>query len=137
MDGHHRIKKVSEMNPECLCGELEILPRRVECPGAAGFCQEESGFVGSEEHPLQNNSFNRLVVDGKSMIPDKLCRDYPDRAVGIYTRDRRLIFDLFQLQHVLPISNFRYSAERWPRKLFYLNQPASPRELEMNPKREF
>ena len=99
------------MNPECLGSELEILTRGVECPRTAGFCQEESRFVGPEKHSLQNSAFNRLVVDGERMIADKLRCHNTDGAVGIDTRDSRLTLDLFQLQHVLPLKRISPPAE--------------------------
>ena len=86
MDGHHRIKKMGEMNPERFSCELEVLTRGVECPRPPGFCQKEGRFIGSEVHPLQDDAFNRLVVDGECVIPYKLSRDYGPAQGGRETR---------------------------------------------------
>ena len=52
MDGHHRIKKVRQMDPERLCCKLEILPGCVERPWPASFCKKKSRFVRSEKQSL-------------------------------------------------------------------------------------
>jgi hypothetical protein len=69
-----------------LIRELEVLTRGVECPRPTGFSQKEGRFIGSEVHPLQDDAFNRLVVDGECVIPYKLSRDYGPAQGGRETR---------------------------------------------------
>jgi hypothetical protein len=96
---HHRIEQVGQVDAVGLGGELELVARRIEGPGAPRFGQRQLGLVGAEQHPLQQLAVGGLVVDSEGVVTDRLGRDNAHHLSGLQARDGRVLLDLFEFQH--------------------------------------
>ncbi len=95
---------MGQVDPVGLGRELEVFAGGVECPRATGLGQRQLGFVGAEQHPLQQLAVGGLVVNGQGVVTDLLGRDDAHHLPGLQARDGCVLLDLFKLQHGAPLA---------------------------------
>ncbi len=108
MNRHHRIEQMRQIDPISFGSELEFLSGCIECPRATGFGQRQIGFVGTEEHALQQLAVRGLEIDGECVVADRFRSDDANNVPRLNTGDGRVFLDIFEFKHGYTFSDGSY-----------------------------